>query len=184
MLGRSPEKGQAMVSKLDPAGDRAVFEQCDVSSYAAQAAAYKRVWDRWGRLDAVVPNAGNVDATSWYNFAGGDRSVDDIPPEPNTSCTDIHLKAVMYGTLLATHFMRHNKPEAGGKIIATGSIIGVQPCPTFPEYCANEAAITHFVRSSAAVLKSKHNISINVVLMGAVATPAMPGFTKAFLPEQ
>lgn len=156
-----------------------------MASYAAQCAAYKNVWDRWGRLDLVIPNAGAVDAVSWYNLpAKGKASVDELPPEPNTSCTDIHLKGVMYGTLLAVHFMRHNEPHAGGKIICTGSIIGELPCPTFPEYCANEAGIIQWVRSMAPLLKTKDNITINTVLMGAVATPVMPEFARAFKPEQ
>jgi NAD(P)-dependent dehydrogenase (short-subunit alcohol dehydrogenase family) len=161
-----------------------MFEQCDVSSYSAQATVFQNVWKKWARLDLLIANAGSVDSASWYNYRRRDAAVDDLPPEPNTSCTDVHFKGVMYGTVLATHFMRHNRPSPGGKIIATTSILGVHPCPTFPEYGSVEAGINHWVRVNAALLKRKENITINAVLMGPAITPVMPGLGQAFLPEQ
>ncbi|KAL2192650.1 hypothetical protein P885DRAFT_72845 [Corynascus similis CBS 632.67] len=184
LLGRRPEVGIEKATSLDPSGTTAVFEQCDVSSYAEQAAVFKRVWARWGRLDLLIANAGTIDSGSWYNFQGRGATVEDVPPEPNTVCTDTHLKALMYGTHLATHFMRHNQPTPGGKIIATSSMLGVHPCPTFPEYSAVESAVIQWVRVNAPLLKRKENITINSVMMGPAVTPAMPGFAKAFLPEQ
>jgi NAD(P)-dependent dehydrogenase (short-subunit alcohol dehydrogenase family) len=145
---------------------------------------FKNVWKKWGRLNLLIANAGSVDSASWYNYRQRDATVDDLPPEPNTSCTDVHFKGVMYGTVLATHFMRHNRPSRGGKIIATTSILDVHPCPTFPEYGSVEAGINHWVRVNAALLKRKENITINAVLMGPAITPVMPGLGKAFLPEQ
>ena len=184
LVGRRPDHGAQQAASLDPSGETAAFEQCDVASYAAQAALFKNVWDRWGRLDLLIANAGGVDEGSHYNFRRRDAAVDDLPPEPNTTCTDAHLKGLMYGTTLATHFMRHNKPSPGGKIIVTASMLGIHPCPSFPEYGAVEAGIIHWVRVNAPLLKSKENITINTVMMGPAITPVMPGFAKAFLPEQ
>jgi NAD(P)-dependent dehydrogenase (short-subunit alcohol dehydrogenase family) len=184
LIGRRPEVGARQASSLDPTGATAVFEQCDVASYASQTAMFKSVWARWGRLDLVIINAGAVDGGSWYNYRGRGAGVDDVPTEPDTSCTDTHLKAAMYGTLLATHFMRHNQRAPGGKIVVTSSMLAVHPCPTFPEYGAAEAGLLQWVRVNAPLLKRKENITINAVMMGAVITPVMPGFARAFRPEQ
>lgn len=184
LVGRRVDHGTLQASSLDPSGETAVFEQCDVASYSAQASMFKNVWDRWRRLDLLIANAGSVDAASWYNFRRRGTPIDDLPPEPDTSCTDTHFKGVMYGTVLATHFMRHNRPSPGGKIIATTSMLGVQPCPTFPEYGSVEAGINHWVRVNAPLLRSKENITINAVMMGPAITPVMPGLAKAFMPEQ
>jgi NAD(P)-dependent dehydrogenase (short-subunit alcohol dehydrogenase family) len=145
---------------------------------------FKNVWAKWGRLDLLIPNAGAVDNGSWYNLGRRGASVDDVPPEPDTSCTDVHLKGLEYGTVLATHYMRHNQPSPGGKIVATASMFGLQPCPTFPEYVAAEAGVVQWVRVSAPLLQSKENITINAILMGPVVTPVFPGYGKAWLPEQ
>ena len=107
----------------------------------------------------------------------------DLPPEPDLGCTDVNFKAVIYGTRLAMHFMRHN-PTPGGKIVVTGSMIGIHPCPTFPEYSSAKAGVIQWCRTMAPLLLQKENITINCVLPGAYDTPAFPGFSVAFLPEQ
>lgn len=184
LVGRRSDLGAQQASSLDPSGETVAFEQCDVASYSAQAAVFKNVWARWGRLDLLIANAGGVDAESWYNFGRRGAAIDDLPPEPNSTCTDVLFKAFMYGTTLATHFMRHNKPSPGGKIIATASVLGIYTNPSFPEYCAAKAAVVQWVRANAPLLKRKENITINAVAMGAAITPVMPGFAKAYLPEQ
>ncbi|KAK3303195.1 uncharacterized protein B0T15DRAFT_266553 [Chaetomium strumarium] len=183
LAGRRADVGAVQAASLDVSGETAVFEACDVASYSAQAAMFTNVWARWGRLDLLIANAGSVDSGSWYNFRRRGAGVDDLPPEPDTTCTDTHLKGLMYGTVLATHFMRHNTPAPGGKIVATSSMLGVHPCPTFPEYGAVEAGIVHWVRVNAPLLLRKENITINTIMMGPAITPVMPGLGKAFLPE-
>ncbi|KXX72993.1 15-hydroxyprostaglandin dehydrogenase [NAD(+)] [Madurella mycetomatis] len=183
LVGRRADVGALQASSLDPSGETAAFEPCDVASYSAQAAMFRNVWAKWGRLDLLIANAGSVDNRSWYNYGRRSAVVDDLPPEPDSTCTDVHLKGTMYGTVLATHFMRHNQPSPGGKIIATSSMLGVHPCPTFPEYGAAEAGVIHWIRVNAPLLKRKENIAINTVMMGPVITPVMPGLAKAFLPE-
>lgn len=158
--------------------------QCDVKSYQSQVSLFKHVWAKWGRIDLVVPNAGCVDRGSVYDFSRRAVTVDETPPEPNLDCTDIDLKGTMFSTTLAIHYMRHNPDCKGGKIIVTGSMLGIYPCQTFPEYCAAKAAIHQWVKTLGPILKIKENITINCVMPGGIETAAMPGFSKAFLPEQ
>lgn len=184
VCGRREKEGQNVVNSIDASGNSAIFIQCDVSSYSSQANLFQSVWNKWGRLDVLISNAGCVDRGSHYNFARRDAPVDDLPSEPDTSCTDIDLKGTIYGTTLATHFMRHNPDGRGGKIIVTGSMIGIYACQSFPEYCAAKAATHQWVRTVGPVLSVKENITVNCVMPGPIETPAMPGFSKAFLPEQ
>ena len=131
------------------------------------------VWKTWNRIDLVCMNAGIVDQSSLYIYSHRGKDVEDVPLEPDTSCTDIVYKAILYGTQLATHFMRHNA-QPGGKIIVNGSIGGIFPHRAYPEYCGAKAAVLQYVRGVAPLLKSKENILMNVVLPGAVATPIVP----------
>jgi NAD(P)-dependent dehydrogenase (short-subunit alcohol dehydrogenase family) len=89
----------------------------------------------------------------------------------------------MYGTTLATHYMRQNPGRKGGKIIITGSMLGIYPCHSFPEYCAAEAATAMWTKTAGPVLLVKDNISLNCLMLGPIETPVMPGFSKAFHPE-
>lgn len=75
--------------------------------------------------------------------------------------------------------MRHNPvspiPRGGTKkIIATASIAGVVPHPTYPEYNGAKAAVINFVRGAAPVLKIKEGITLGAVCPGIVDTPIIP----------
>ncbi|OSS47190.1 hypothetical protein B5807_09880 [Epicoccum nigrum] len=183
ICGRREKEGQDVASSLDASSKSAIFVRCDVSSYESQVTMFQNVWKKWTRLDVLIVNAGCVDRGSKYNLMRRDATVDDLPPMPDTSCTDIDFKGAVYGTTLATHFMRHNPNGKGGKIIVTGSMIGIYPCATFPEYCAAKAAVHQWVRSTNQTLHKQENITINCVMPGPIETPAMPGFSDAFLPE-
>lgn len=174
-----------LATSLDPTGETAFFTKCDVSSYPSHSSLFKAVWDKWGRLDVYVANAGVIDQDSRYNFLRQDAPVTDLPPESNTTCSDVEYKSVIHGTVLATHFMQNNPAGKGGKItlIVIGSIVSIFPLPMMPEHCAAKAAVLQYVRAMAPLLKLKENITINTVLPCGVNTPVMPGFAEAFLPE-
>lgn len=144
---------------------------------------FRAAWRKWGRLDGLVANAGIVDVGSRYNLARRDAPVDDVPPRPDLSCSDVDFKAAVYGTELAVHFMRHNPGGSGGKIVITGSIVAIYPLPTLPEYSAVKAAALQWVRVMAPML-GKENITINTVLPNAYNTGILPNFEEAYLEEQ
>lgn len=182
-LGRRKEPGDELIKTL---GDNAHFIQTDVSCYESQASAFREVHQLWGRIDALCANAGIVDKSSVYinDWRKNGKGVDEIPPAPDLSCTDIDYKGVVYGTQLATHFMRHNKPQSGGKIVVTGSIGSIFPHRSYPEYCGAKAAVNQFVRVMSPMLKQKDNIFINCVMPGAVPTPIVtPEMIAAVSPE-
>jgi NAD(P)-dependent dehydrogenase (short-subunit alcohol dehydrogenase family) len=57
------EAGNALATEL---GSNAHFIKCDIADYDDQARMYTEVWKRWGRLDALLANAGIVDRSSIY----------------------------------------------------------------------------------------------------------------------
>ncbi|KAF5501060.1 15-hydroxyprostaglandin dehydrogenase [Colletotrichum siamense] len=173
------DAGNAVASEL---GDHAVFYELDVCDYDAQAKVFSQVWDRWGRLDALLANAGHSDRGSIYIF--DHRGKDDITPKPALKSIKACYESFLYGVQLAIHFMRRNVVP-GGQIIATSTIASVHPHQTFPEYCGAKAAINHFVRTAAPLLKLKENIAMNAVLPGIVITGAVPQASiNATKPEQ
>lgn len=158
--------------------------QCDVTSYDSQAHLFKTAWGKWHRLDALIANAGIVDQASHYNLTSKGVSIDEIPPEPNLSCTDVNFKAVVLGTEMAVHYMRHNPAQArGGRIVITNSVSGLYPVPMAPEYSAAKAAALQWARATAPML-GLEGITINSVLPNGYDTDIMPGFQEAFLDEQ
>lgn len=64
--------GKALVAELGP---DAHFIQCNIADYDDQAKMYTEVWNKWGRLDALLANAGIVDRSSVYilDYRNSDR---------------------------------------------------------------------------------------------------------------
>ncbi|KAI9687895.1 MAG: Short-chain dehydrogenase/reductase prx6 [Bathelium mastoideum] len=172
IVGRKHAAGEAVVKEIGDA--RARFFPANLEDYNSQAAMFQAVWKTWGRIDALCANAGIVDKSSVYIYGWRGKGIEEIPPEPDLQCTDIDYKAVIYGTQLATHFMRHNQPKPGGRIVVNASIGALFPHQSYPEYCGAKAAVVQFVRGMAPMLKAKENIFINVVMPGAVHTPIVP----------
>lgn len=169
-----------LLSTLSP---HATFHETDVASYASQAATFLAVFKAHGRIDALCANAGIVDRSSIYLLSNKTSNPEEIPPAPDLSCTDIDYKGVVYGVKLAVHFMRLN-PTPGGAIIATGSIAGVHPHPSYPEYNGAKAAVLNFVRGVKEVLWTKEAIRMNCVLPGIVETAIIPReLVEAVSPE-
>ncbi|KAJ0336672.1 hypothetical protein COL922a_007674 [Colletotrichum nupharicola] len=155
---------------LQELGDNASFHKTDVSSYDEQAKTFQEVWNRHGRIDALLANAGVPDRGSVYIL--NHRGLDKVPPKPNMVCTDISLKGLVYGTQLAIHFMRKNETP-GGNIIAASSSAAVNPHEASPEYCGAKAGMIGFVRGASRVLKI-YSDQLNVVLPGVIRTPLVP----------
>ncbi|KAI6093231.1 NAD(P)-binding protein [Hypoxylon rubiginosum] len=162
------DAGSAAAAEL---GGNAAFFQLDVSNYEEQAKVFSQVWEKWGRLDALLANAGHSDRSSIYIF--DHRGKKEIPPKPALLSIKACYESLLYGVQLAIHFMRQNVVP-GGQIIATSTIASVHPHQTFPEYCGAKAAINQFVRTAAPILKLKENITLNAVLPGIVITGAVP----------
>lgn len=163
--------GQKLAESL---GHNTAYFHADVANYDSQAAAFMAVWKQWGRIDALVANAGIVDKDSIYMLRNRGRAIDDFPPALNTACTDVDWKGFLWGVQLSIHFMRHNSPRAGGTIVGTASVAGVIPHEAYPEYNGAKAAVINFVRGAAEVLWRKDRIALNCICPGIVATRIIP----------
>lgn len=74
-------------------GDQALFVKCNVGDYDDQAQAFAAVFDKWGRIDAVLMNAGIVDRSSIYILKH--RNSKAIPPAPDVSTTTVDYLGVV-----------------------------------------------------------------------------------------
>ncbi|KAF3342189.1 hypothetical protein VdG1_02670 [Verticillium dahliae VDG1] len=156
-------------------GRNASFHKTDVADYESQAKTFQEVRNEHGRIDALLANAGIVDKESLYIFDHRDSDV--IPPKPSLLWTDIDWKGVVYGTQLATHFMRKNKVSASSWRREAWRHY------THTRRIQKMAAST-FGLPKADAVRQKENIRINVVLPGIVATSIIPpGMVAAVSPE-
>jgi NAD(P)-dependent dehydrogenase (short-subunit alcohol dehydrogenase family) len=130
---------------------------CDVSNEGSVEAAVSQIFDRFGRLDVVVNNAGLMIFKPITEQTGDD-----------------FLKILNVDLLGAFYFTRQafQRMKPGGAIVNVSSVHAVETEPLVSCYAAAKAALLSLTRSSA--LEGKPlGIRINAILPGAVDTPML-----------
>jgi NAD(P)-dependent dehydrogenase (short-subunit alcohol dehydrogenase family) len=132
----------------------------DVSDESQLAAAFDTVVRTHGRLDIVVNNAG-------IQPLGVDFA--DLSQQLLERTFAVNVHGVAFGI---KHAARHL--GCGGRILNTGSFVGMIGVPHGTAYAASKAAVIHLTRLAAVELAPR-GITVNCVCPGTIATPAVLG---------
>jgi 2-deoxy-D-gluconate 3-dehydrogenase len=115
-----------------------------------------RIVNELGRIDILVNNAGTIRRTPALDFSEADW--DDV--------LQINLKAAFF---LSQAVARLMMSEGGGKIINIASMLSFQGGITVPSYTAAKSGLAGVTRALANEW-AKHNISVNAIAPGYMAT--------------
>lgn len=153
------EVGEAQAAKL---GDAGSFLPCDVSREEQVKALVDEAVSRFGRLDCLFNNAG---------FGGALGPVESISEEDYDLTFDVLLKGVFFGMKHAAPVM---KAQRRGSIISTASVAGLQSGYGSHLYNVAKAGVIHLTSSVANEL-AEHDVRVNCICPGFVATPLAAG---------
>jgi len=157
------DKGTAMVDEL---GSDVAFLRTDVSQEEQVAAMIAEATDRWGRLDCLFNNAG---------FGGALGPITSTSVDDFDLTMDVLLKGVFLG-------MKHAAPvmtaQGSGSIISTASVAGLRVGYAPHLYSVAKAAVIHLSRTVALEL-GEHNVRVNAICPGFIATPLAAGHPQA-----
>jgi NAD(P)-dependent dehydrogenase (short-subunit alcohol dehydrogenase family) len=170
---RSPERGEAAAATLREEGLDARFLQLDVTDEASVAAAAKRVESEFGRLDALVNNAGVALADGGWNTS-----------ELTVATARKVFETNVIGVVSVTNaFLPLIRAAEAGRIVNVSSEVGSFGFITDPNqpfagmqvgaYGASKSALNMLTVSYAVELKETP-VKINVMT---------PGYTKTDLNE-
>jgi NAD(P)-dependent dehydrogenase (short-subunit alcohol dehydrogenase family) len=144
----------------DTLGGSAVYQRTNVADESEVMAAIARAIDEFGRLDVLFNNAG---------FAGTAGSIESTPMDEYDVTMDVLLKGVVLGMKHAAPIM---KAQGSGSIISTASVAGLGGGRGPHVYSAAKAAVINLTRSVALEL-AVHNVRVNCICPGAIATPLL-----------
>jgi len=132
----------------------------DVSAEGAAARVLDAARDRFGRLDAVVNNAG---------IAGPVGPIEDAPFAEVERVFDVNVLAVVR---VLQAVIPHFRARGNGRVVNVASGAGLAGTAYLAAYSATKHAVVGLTRSVAAEL-ARCGVSVNAVCPGCVASPMM-----------
>ncbi|WP_106400531.1 SDR family NAD(P)-dependent oxidoreductase [Actinocorallia populi] len=175
--GRNPSDGpaSAVAAEIEAAGGTAVANAGSVADPKDVEALVALAVERFGRIDAVINNAGN------YRLG----KFEELEPEVYQSFLDVHYHGSL---LLSRAAWPHLAASGSGRVVNTVSA-ALTGQPDMVHYGSAKGAVYGLTRALA-VAGAAHGIKVNAVAPGAgtrmmdVAAPALPPGTAEYMQEQ
>ncbi len=157
---RSGDLVRQAVDAIVKDGGQAVAAVADAGTEAGAGAIVDAAVRAFGRVDALVNNAGD---------SGPTRAIEDYTPAD----WDDTINSCLTSSFLCAHFAVPELIKAGGgSIVNVSSMAGRRGLPYRVGYCAAKAGQVGMTRGLAVEL-GRHNITVNAILPGAVAGDRM-----------
>ena len=143
-------------SEIEKAGVDCLPVQGDISSFEDCERIAKEIFDKFGKIDVLVNNAGITK----------DMLLMRMKPEDFLSVVDVNLIGTFNMTRNVVPYMVKAR---SGKIVNISSVVGIEGNAGQTNYAASKAGIIGFTKSLARELGSR-NILVNAVAPGFIET--------------
>ncbi len=152
---------QETAELIQQAGMRSLVVKADIASYADTRRLFDETHKAFGRLDALVNNAGIV---------GGQRSIFDVDEAHLHSVFDANVLGSFYCAAQAASAMSNQKGGHGGAIVNISSAASrTGGMPLEAHYAASKGAVDSMTLALAKEL-APHGIRVNAVRPGLIDT--------------
>lgn len=142
----------------------------DVTDERAMGAAMAEAAQRFGGIDAVIPNAG---------IFGTHAHIQDCPIDVFDQVMRVNVSGVVIAIKHATPYLI---ARGGGAIVITSSVGAILGNPGSVAYAASKHALSAVLKVAAVEL-APHNIRVNTVNPGLVNTPMIAAIEKDLAPD-
>ncbi len=149
-------RGEALAAAIAAQGGRAACFHCDVSRKAEVDAALAATVQAFGRVDALVNNAGIFKAADFLDITEADWD----------AVIGVNLKGAF---LVAQAVARAMAAQGGGAIVHMSSVNAVMAIPNIASYNVSKGGINQLTRVMALAL-AERGIRVNAVGPGTIAT--------------
>lgn len=154
---RSAEPAEAVAKQCREAGGEALVVRADVASDADCRALVKATVDRWGRLDALVNNAGTTKFVAHPNLDG-------LSAEDFHAIYSVNTIGVFQMVRAAEQALR----AAKGAVVNVSSIAGADGVGSCIAYVASKGGLNAMTLALARVMGP--DVRVNAVLPGFIET--------------
>lgn len=156
------DAGEALAAELTAQDHDAAFWSVDVTNEAAVRDAIADVVARYGRLDAIVNNAG---------ISGAAQPTEDVSEAEWDAVQAVNVKGVFFCT---KHAIPHLRAAGGGSIVNLSSIAGLIGVGGLAPYHASKGAVRLMTKTDA-ITYAAEGIRVNSVHPAYIWTPMVEG---------
>jgi len=151
-------------------GDHAISVQADVSRKDDMERLARAAFDKFGRIDIMVNNAG---------FTHRNMPLTDVDEHNFDLINAVNMKAIYYSTLLVVPIMEH---QGSGVIINTASATANRPRKGLSWYTASKGWVVSATKAMALELADK-NIRVNCICPAESDSEALGLFLEEDTPQ-
>jgi NAD(P)-dependent dehydrogenase (short-subunit alcohol dehydrogenase family) len=159
-------EGRALADGLVNGGGEAAFWRVDVTNEGAMQDAIDAVVTRFGRLDAMVNNAG---------ISGSPKPTDLVTEAEWDRVQAVNVKGVFFGT---KHAVPHLRAAGGGSIINLSSIAGLVGVGGIAPYHASKGAVRLMTKNDG-ITYAPEKIRVNSIHPGYIWTPMVENYLRS-----
>jgi 3-oxoacyl-[acyl-carrier protein] reductase len=152
---RSDDQAKSVEAEAKKAGAKTILVKTDVSDDAGVRAMLKTVGDTFGRLDALVNNAG-------ITHSAHPKAWEETGLEEWDRVFAVNVRGIFQVTRACLPLLKES--AASPAIVNTASIVGLRPGPQPHAYAASKAAVVSLTKTLALNLGPK--IRVNAVAPG------------------
>lgn len=160
-------KGKETVSRLNSKGYEAIVMEVDTTKFPSVESAAKEVFEKYGRIDILINNAGITRDAAAMNMTVAQWQ----------QVIDINLTAVFNCTKAVAPYMKEQKY---GRIINTSSLAGIFSNHGQTNYTATKSGLVGITKVWAREL-SRYGITVNAVAPGFIETDNLSEFPEKIL---
>jgi NADP-dependent 3-hydroxy acid dehydrogenase YdfG len=162
---RRQDRLDKIVREIRAAGGTALSFTADVTKREEMEALIRGAVGSFGRIDALVNNAGVMRASPLQRVKVNDWDL----------MIDVNIKGLLYGIAAVLPTMI---AQRGGQIINIGSVNGHKVTPGNSVYCATKSAV-HMLSEGLRQEMKPYGIRMTIIAPGGVSTELVDGVTEA-----
>jgi 3-oxoacyl-[acyl-carrier protein] reductase len=154
-------QGRQVANGINDQGGLAEYHQISVTDKAAVESLFKMVFDKYGKIDILINNAGIT----------RDRTLEKMSEEEWNTVIDVNLKGVFICAQAVVPFMKEKKY---GRIVSAASNVGLR----------GNFGQTNYAATKAGVIAMAKTWTLEFGKYGITANAVAPGFTMTDMVKQ
>jgi len=155
-----------------------IYVRCDVTKYDDNLVLVKTAFQKYGRIDHAVANAGVQERPGWFETS---LTLDDVEKEPDTVVLDVNLKGVLYFARIACVYLANSGPSRDRSLTLLSSVAGFEESPGLFVYQASKHGVLGLMRALRLYAPRAFGVRVNAVCPWMTLTGMVSGISKGWL---